>query len=104
MSGTDGINFDVVEEIHFKDSLFVLTGDFAFGNKKEIMEKITERGGSCSDGVSGKTNYVVVGSEGSAAWNRGKAGGKKVTKAMELKEKGKEVLIIKKEDLMKSLG
>ena len=89
-------------KIEFKEKTFCLTGTFNCGSKEDIEIKIKNKGGICSKGVNSKLNYLIVGGAGSDAWKFGNYGGK-VQKAMELKEKGKDICILGEEDLLKYL-
>ena len=40
---------------------FVLSGQFALGDKKSVVERIEARGGRVAAGVSKKVDYAVVG-------------------------------------------
>ncbi len=102
--GTSQIAFDTSLDIDFNGKVFVLTGDFASGSKSDIEVKIVACGGSVNDSVTGKTNVVVVGNDGSAAWVNGVAGGKKVEKAMELKAKGNAIVIMSETQLIKEIN
>ena len=66
------------------------------GDRKAVEELIAAKGGRCTSAVSGKTNYLVLGDFGSA-------GAKKVEKALEVKEKGKDIQIITEYDLFRFL-
>lgn len=85
-----------------ENNCFCLTGTFNSGSKEDIEQKIINKGGICSKGVSTKINYLIVGDGGSDAWKFGNYGGK-VQKAMELKEKGKQIEIISEEDFINIL-
>lgn len=86
----------------FKDSIFVLTGDFDHGTKDEISEKIEKSGGTVKKGVTQKTNYLVVGGLGNDKWKYGTYGGK-IEKAKELQTKGFDIHIISESDLFEML-
>lgn len=90
------------DSVNFQDKIFCLTGTFNSGSKDSIEEKINQKGGICGKGVTSKTNYLIVGGSGSDAWKFGNYGGK-VQKAMELKEKGKNIEIIGEDDFLKQL-
>lgn len=90
------------DSMSFQDKIFCLTGTFNSGSKDSIEAKIIEKGGICGKGVTSKTNYLIVGGSGSDAWKFGNYGGK-VQKAMELKEKGKNIEIISEDDFLKQL-
>ncbi|MCI8336943.1 MAG: hypothetical protein HFI72_07310 [Peptococcaceae bacterium] len=86
-------------EITFIDKLFVLTGNFETGSKKEIAEKIIAKGGQCKDGLTSKTDFLIVGGAGSDNWKFGNYGGK-VAKALEFQEKGFPIVILRESDLV----
>ena len=87
-----------IDSLDFTGKAFVLTGDFqnCDGDRKAVEELIAAKGGRCTSAVSGKTNYLVLGDFGSA-------GAKKVEKALEVKEKGKDIQIITEYDLFRFL-
>ena len=87
-----------IDRLDFTGKAFVLTGDFqnCDGDRKAVEELIVAKGGRCTGAVSGKTNYLVLGDFGSA-------GAKKVEKALEEKEKGKDIHIITEYDLFRFL-
>lgn len=85
-------------KIDFPDKVFVLSGDFTSGSKKEIEAKITEKGGICKSGVTKKTDYLIVGGAGSENWKFGNYGAK-VSKALEMQENGHPIVILKESDL-----
>ena len=71
-------------------------------DRESIEKRIIEKGGICGKGVTTKTDYLIVGGSGSDAWKFGNYGGK-VQKAMELKEKGKNIEIISEDEFLKNL-
>lgn len=85
--------------IDFESKLFVLTGDFEFGSKKDIENKIIAKGGSCKNNLTKQADYLIIGGAGSDNWKFGNYGGK-VAKALEMQEKGHHILILKEEDLI----
>ncbi|MDO5569521.1 MAG: exonuclease domain-containing protein [bacterium] len=89
-------------EIIFNNMTFCLTGTFNCGSKDAIEDKIVAKGGICGNNVTSKTNYLIVGGSGSEAWKFGNYGGK-VQKAMELKEKGRQIEIISEEDFINQI-
>lgn len=81
----------------------VFTGDLLSMDRKEAMQKTVNVGGVIKSGVSGKTNYVVVGSQDPNLV--GTAGiSTKEKKAKELKEKGINIEIIHEETFIKLLN
>ena len=89
-------------KIEFPDKFFVLSGDFTFGSKKEVEAKIVEKGGICKNGVTKKTDYLIVGGAGSDNWKFGNYGSK-VSKALEMQETGHHIQILKESDLINCL-
>jgi len=92
----DPISDEVPEEI--AGSSFVFTGDFVVEGGKDTAKEMTRAaGGLVKSGVSKKTDYVVVGGEGSSAWAFGTFG-TKIMKALELRLTGKSDVKIISED------
>lgn len=91
---------DITIELDSKN--VCVTGDFNFGSRSEVTKYLESKGALVKSGVSGKTDYVVVGDLGSDAWKHGNYGGK-IKKAMELNEQGKNIVIISEEDFLKKL-
>ncbi|WP_251318865.1 BRCT domain-containing protein [Flintibacter muris] len=87
-----------VTELTVQGSAFVLSGTFVHYNddRDKIKALIVAKGGRCTASVSGKTNYLVLGSQGSF-------GEKKVEQAQALQENGKDIKIITEETLFKFL-
>lgn len=79
-----------------------LTGNFENGSKEEIGALITGLGGLVSTSVTRKTGILVVGGEGCGSWSYGNYG-TKVKKAMEMRSKGSEILIIGEDDFLEML-
>lgn len=75
-----------------------LSGEFLHGSKDYISNVLIENGAAIHSSVSRKTNIVLVGDCGSDAWLAGNYG-TKIKKAMELQEKGIEIIIMKEKDL-----
>lgn len=75
----------------------VLTGEFACGQRKDVISYFEKSGASVKSGVSGKTDYLIIGSLGSPDWKFGDYGDK-VAKAQELQLKGKPIEIIQEEE------
>ena len=76
---------------------YCLTGDFDFGSKDEIEERLASLGGKRSKSVTKSCDYVIVGSNGSARWSFGSYGSK-VMKALEWQGKGHDVRIVREAD------
>lgn len=87
----DNIKNQVVE---INGNTFCLTGEFKYGTRQQVVEYIESNGGIYTPNPTKKTNYLVVGSYGSAAYVNGSYGSK-IKKAFE-----KGITIIKEEDLI----
>lgn len=90
----DRIAYDTpTPEISFAGKAFCFTGAFVY--ERELAIHHTEAlGGIIKGAVSCKVDYLIVGRNGNDLWTGGDAGGGKVAKAMELKEKGKQICIV----------
>jgi len=77
-----------------------LTGTFANGTKSDIELFIICKGGTCIAGLNQKVDYLVVGGQGSSEWKFGNYGAK-VSKAVQMQEKGIVIQIISEEVLYK---
>lgn len=71
--------------IEFKDKKFVITGEFSCGKTRNQIENIIiSKGGKVTKKVSGKTDYLIVGNQGSEFWSQGNYGSK-IQDAIDLK-------------------
>jgi DNA polymerase-3 subunit alpha (Gram-positive type) len=77
---------------------FCLTGEFVKGSRSLVEQILVQQGGTPAKSVTKKTDYVIVGSQGSDAWSAGNYG-TKVKKALELQEKGASIKIVKEADI-----
>ena len=75
----------------------VLTGEFECGSRAEIELFLENQGAVIKTSVSGKTDYLLIGTLGNEDWSFGSYGSK-FEKAVELQEKGKPIKILKEED------
>jgi NAD-dependent DNA ligase len=91
------------ELIVFNGKRFCLTGEFVFAPRNHCELAISRRGGELSSGVTKKTDYVVVGSQGSREWRHGSFG-TKIQSAMQLKEKGHKIKIVREDDWADALS
>lgn len=82
----------------FSGKIICLSGDFQYGSKKDIENIFCDSGATCKSSVSKKTNYVIVGANGSSDWACGNYG-TKIKKALELQAQGVDIKIIKEEEL-----
>lgn len=91
------------EKVCVSGKSFCLSGNFEHGEKSDVGRIIEAAGGAIVSGVSKKTDFLVVGGIGSTEWKFGNYGSK-VSKALELKEKGVPIAIFSEADLFRLLG
>lgn len=89
------------DQLELAGKAVCLTGDFYYGSKSDVTELIERMGASVTKTVTKATNIVIIGSLGSPAWSYGTFGSK-VKKAMELKDKGQAIQILREDDLKMS--
>jgi DNA ligase (NAD+) len=80
--------FEKIERVSnkFEGVTFVITGALDSYNRDEVTKLIEDRGGKVSSSVSGKTNYVLAGSEPGSKLTKAKKLGVKVIGENEFKE------------------
>lgn len=79
--------------VDFTGSIFAVTGTFVFGSRAEVVAAIEQRGGQVISAPAKKSRYLVVGELGSRDWVHSNAG-RKIMKAVELREAGCRLSII----------
>lgn len=89
-------------EITISDHLFCFTGKSEKASRSELAEIIVEHGGKFSDGVTAKTDYLIIGNAGNQCWAFS-CYGRKVEKAIDLRKKGNHILIVNELDFWDSL-
>lgn len=75
------------DESELEGSRIVLTGRFSFGTRREVSEKLQEYGAIIQAAPTGKTDVVIIGSEGSPHYTHKHHGGK-LSKALKLRADG----------------
>ena len=88
--------------IEFFGKTFCLTGSFTIGTRTQCEAIIKSLGGESLKNVSNSVDYLVVGIIGSDAWVHS-AYGRKIEKAVEIREKKKSIAIISEEHFIKFL-
>ncbi len=84
---------DDVKTIPIAGHTFCLTGDFAYGPRRQCEILIEERGGQILPGITKKLNHLVIGGLGSPEWKHGSFG-TKIEKAMTYKRDGVPLLVV----------
>lgn len=90
-------------EIAFESKLFCLTGASAKYVRRELVSMIEEAGGSFSNTVNRKTDYLVVGADGNPCWAYA-CYGRKVEQAVKLRKQGYPVRIVHEHDFRDALA
>lgn len=85
-----------------KGKTVCLTGEFEYGDRKEIQNLVVQAGAICKNSVSSKTDFVVIGNLYSHAWSCGNYGNK-IKRAIELLEEGKNIQLIKENNFIEIL-
>jgi hypothetical protein len=85
------------EPILFPQRVFTITGRFAFGTRHKVTEAIEVRGGAASDSApTRESHYLVIGVFASRDWIHTNYG-RKIERAVELRESGSGIAIISEE-------
>ncbi len=80
-------------EIEFSGKTFCLTGEFEHGRRSEMSNLILKNGGDVCNGITYKTDYLVVGGKGNECWAF-VGYGRKIEKAIERRKEGQLITII----------
>ena len=85
------------ERVIFSERVFTITGKFAFGARRNVMEAIKARGGTPSDSTPTRaSHYLVIGVFASRDWANTNYG-RKIERAVELRESRSGIAIISEE-------
>jgi hypothetical protein len=87
----------VCPEIMFENKTFSFTGTSSRAKRKEIADIIVSKGSFFNEGVTKKTDYLIVGGEGNPCWAFS-CYGRKVEKAVQLRKEGVQIVIVHEND------
>lgn len=87
----------VCPEITFPNEQFCFTGASKKATRNQIAHIIESAGGIYNDRVTENTKYLIVGADGNPCWAYS-CYGRKVEKAMDLRKKGKNIIIVHEYD------
>lgn len=87
----------VCPEIEFTDSTFCFTGASTRYTRKALVATVESLGGQFTPNVTKSVNYLVIGADGNPCWAYA-CYGRKVEKAIELREAGVRVVIVHEND------
>lgn len=79
------------------------TGEFVFGTRAACQRAIEKLGGTPVAAVSKKVDYLIVGTHVSPDWVN-TSYGQKIMRAMELRDEGHAILVIRERRWIESLG
>jgi hypothetical protein len=83
--------------IDFPNRVFNVTGKFAFGARKEVINAITGKGGIAMDSMpTHDSNYLVIGIFASRDWVHTNYG-RKIEQAVKLRDSGSGIAIVSEE-------
>ena len=84
-------------KVVFEGKRFHVTGQFAFGSRTKVIKAIVDHGGTALDSAPNRdANYLVVGIFASQKWAN-TSFGRKIERAVELRESGSGIAIIGEE-------
>ena len=84
---------DPLPEISIQGKFFCFTGAFDYGSRSDCRQAVVSRGGFFTDGVTSKTDVLVIGSDANPAWSHGNYGNK-IEAAMACRmQRGKPAII-----------
>jgi hypothetical protein len=84
---------DPLPEISIVGKCFCFTGRFEFGSRSQCQHAVVSRGGSFTDGVTSKTDILVIGSDANPAWAHGSYGNKIEAAMVRRMQRGKPTII-----------
>lgn len=84
---------DPLPEISIVGKSFCFTGRFEFGTRSQCQQAVVSRGGSFTDGVTSKTDVLVIGSDANPTWAHGNYGNKLEAAMVSRMQGGKPTII-----------
>lgn len=79
--------------VTFQGKTFCITGVLKRGNREKLQKEIIKLGGIPTNGITKKTDYLIVGDNGNPAWAFS-CYGRKVEKALSLRKEGHTIVLI----------
>ncbi|SDF69151.1 hypothetical protein SAMN05216571_101234 [Onishia taeanensis] len=87
-------------DISIADRGFVFTGVMAYGPRKECQQLVADLGGFSKGGPSKKVNYLVIGTIANEHWLYSSYG-RKIQRAVELRDQGHNIAIVNEDHFMR---
>ena len=89
--------FNPSASVHFEGRVFVFTGEFLWGTRRECVKAVEKRGGIAKDSVTKETNFLVIGAMASPDWITANFG-RKIQKAADMVHAKKHDIAIIREE------
>jgi NAD-dependent DNA ligase len=89
-------------EIRFEDTDFCFTGTFAYGCRDDCDRVVENLGGRCGS-LTLKTDFLVIGIYATGSWIHSPYG-RKIERAVEMKEAGDSIRIVGEQHWSKSIN
>ncbi len=93
---------DPAPEVEFRRCRYCFTGTFTFGKRSDCEEAVKELGAKAGN-LSKTTDFLVIGEYATRAWKQ-EAFGRKIEKAVALREEGHPISIISEAHWRKALN
>ena len=93
----DDIFDDCPENIDLSEKIICLTGHFSQMSKKELTVILELKGATVQKSVTTKTDYLIVGEQGSSQW-KNDGFGSKIENALKFRQSGKKIIILREND------
>lgn len=91
------LNNPLPDPVVFKERVFNITGKFAFGTRKKVVEVIEDAGGKALDSSPTRdSHYLIIGLFASRDWAH-TSHGRKIERAVELRDSNSGIAIISEE-------
>ena len=84
---------DPLPEIFIQGKCFCFTGAFDYGSRSDCRQAVVSRGGSFTEGVTLRTDVLVIGTDASPAWSHGNFGNKIEAAMVCRMQRGKPTII-----------
>lgn len=94
---------DPAPTIEFPNMHYVFTGTFYFGTRERCEAAVAERGGMCGGSITLATDYLVIGTLATGAWQFS-THGRKIEKAVKYREQGTAIAIVKEENWVQAMS
>jgi len=93
---------DPIESLIIPESVFCLTGDFVSGDRKKVTQLLHSLGAKTSSSMNTSVDYLLIGTLARRDWLY-TSHGRKIEKALLLKQEGRTITIITERTLLKHI-